>query len=172
MTIAIGTYIKILDRAGSSTGYAFQNFHSGETRTYNNENYVFAAFGFSGGTVDLQAGNISASLVFAANELDLAALLCISGSGFTVRSMARFRPNVPILGMTMDERTAQQLTLSWGVIPYTITGELGYETRIKNAMRVAIVEGHIKPGDLIGVLAGITGNSPATDVLRIMRVPS
>lgn len=71
MTIAIGTYIKILDRAGSSTGYAFQNFHSGETRTYNNENYVFAAFGFSGGTVDLQAGNISASLVFAANELDL-----------------------------------------------------------------------------------------------------
>ncbi len=71
MTIAIGTYIKILDRAGFSTGYAFQNFHSGETRTYNNENYVFAAFGFSGGTVDLQAGNISASLVFAANELDL-----------------------------------------------------------------------------------------------------
>ena len=107
----------------------------------------------------------------AANELDLAALLCISGSGFTVRSMARFRPNVPILGMTMDERTAQQLTLSWGVTPYTITGELGYETRIENAINVAIAEGHVKANDLIGVLAGITGDSPATDVLRIMRVP-
>ena len=107
----------------------------------------------------------------AANELDLAALLCISGSGFTVRSMARFRPNVPILGMTMDERTAQQLTLSWGVTPYTITGELGYETRIENAINVAIAEGHVKVNDLIGVLAGITGDSPATDVLRIMRVP-
>ena len=107
----------------------------------------------------------------AANELDLAALLCISGSGFTVRSMARFRPNVPILGMTMDERTAQQLTLSWGVTPYTITGELGYESRIKNALSVARAEGHIKSNDLIGVLAGITGDSPATDVLRIMRVP-
>ena len=104
----------------------------------------------------------------AANELDLAALLCISGSGFTVRSMARFRPNVPILGMTMDERTAQQLTLSWGVTPYTITGELGYETRIENAINVAIAEGHVKANDLIGVLAGITGDSPATDVLRIM----
>ena len=107
----------------------------------------------------------------AANELDLAALLCISGSGFTVRSMARFRPNVPILGMTMDERTAQQLTLSWGVTPYTITGELGYETRIENAINVAVAEGHVKANDLIGVLAGITGDSPATDVLRIMRVP-
>ena len=107
----------------------------------------------------------------AANELELAALLCISGSGFTVRSMARFRPNVPILGMTMDERTAQQLTLSWGVTPITITGELGYETRIKNAIEMAKSEGHLETNDLIGVLAGITGDSPATDVLRIMRVP-
>jgi pyruvate kinase len=107
----------------------------------------------------------------AANELDLAALLCISGSGFTVRSMARFRPNVPILGMTMDERTAQQLTLSWGVTPFTITAELGYETRIKNAIDRAKSEGHLQSNDLIGVLAGITGDSPATDVLRILRVP-
>ena len=73
--------------------------------------------------------------------------------------------------MTMDERTAQQLTLSWGVTPYTITGELSYETRIENAINVAIAEGHVKANDLIGVLAGITGDSPATDVLRIMRVP-
>ncbi|GIR35031.1 MAG: hypothetical protein CM15mP49_04160 [Actinomycetota bacterium] len=55
--------------------------------------------------------------------------------------------------------------------PYTITGELGYETRIENAINVAIAEGHVKANDLIGVLAGITGDSPATDVLRIMRVP-
>lgn len=106
----------------------------------------------------------------AANELDLAALLCISGSGFTVRSMARFRPNVAILGVTMDERTAQQLTMSWGVTPLTITSDLGYEARISNAIEMAKSEGHLKSNDLIGVLAGITGDSPATDVLRIMRV--
>jgi len=32
-------------------------------------------------------------------------------------------------------------------------------------------EGHLQSNDLIGVLAGITGDSPATDVLRILRVP-
>tara|TARA_B100000287_G_scaffold435428_1_gene503679 strand:- start:2046 stop:3488 length:1443 start_codon:yes stop_codon:yes gene_type:complete len=106
----------------------------------------------------------------AANELDLAALLCISGSGFTVRSMARFRPNVPILGMTMDERTAQQLTLSWGVTPFCIETAMGYEERIGNAIDTAKSEGILQSNDLIGVLAGITGDSPATDVLRIMRV--
>ena len=106
----------------------------------------------------------------AANELDLAALLCISGSGFTVRSMARFRPNVPILGMTMDERTAQQLTLSWGVTPFCIDSAMGYEERIGNAISTAKSQGILQANDLIGVLAGITGDSPATDVLRIMRV--
>ncbi len=71
MTVAIGTYIKLLDHTGAPAGYGFQNFYHGETRTYISESYVFAAFGFSGGTVDLQAANISANLVFAVNQLDL-----------------------------------------------------------------------------------------------------
>ena len=71
MTVAIGTYVKLLNPNGSSTGYLFQNFFQGETRTFNSENYVFGAFGFSGATLDLQAANISANLVFALNELAL-----------------------------------------------------------------------------------------------------
>ena len=72
MTLAIGTYIKVLRNGGSVLGYGFQNFHANETRTYNNDIYIFASFGFSGGTVDLEAGNINASLIFAVNSLDLA----------------------------------------------------------------------------------------------------
>ena len=71
MTVAIGTYIKLLNPDGSSTGYLFQNFFQGETRTFNSETYVFGAFGFSGATLDLQAANISANLVFALSELAL-----------------------------------------------------------------------------------------------------
>ena len=71
MTVAIGTYIKLLNPNGSSTGYLFQNFFQGETRTFNSDNYVFGAFGFSGATLDLQAANISANLVFALSELAL-----------------------------------------------------------------------------------------------------
>lgn len=105
-----------------------------------------------------------------ANELDLAALLCISGSGFTVRSMARFRPQVPILGMTTDERTAQQLTLSWGVTPVVIEPEWSYEFRVNKAVEHAKARGLIRSGELIGVLAGMAGDARATDVLRVMRV--
>lgn len=69
--LAIGTYVRILDRDGKRTGYAFQNFFQGESRSYNGDSYVFAGFGFSGGTLDLQSGSITAALVFAVNELDL-----------------------------------------------------------------------------------------------------
>jgi hypothetical protein len=71
MTIAIGTYIHLISAQGTDTGFLFQNFHHGEQRTYNGKNYMYAAFGFSGGTVDIQAGNIDASIVFAVNQLDL-----------------------------------------------------------------------------------------------------
>lgn len=69
--LAIGTYIRLTDGEGAPTGYQFQNFHVGETRSYNGTGYMYAGFGFSGGTLDLEAGNVSASLVFAVNELDL-----------------------------------------------------------------------------------------------------
>src|SRR5690606_29991069 len=47
-----------------------------------------------------------------AEELDLRTLLCISGSGFTVRSMARFRPRAQILGFSHNPSTVRQLAAS------------------------------------------------------------
>ena len=71
MSIAIGSYIKLTDAEGVPTGYQFQNFHVGETRSYSGTGYMYAGFGFSGGTLDLEAGNVTANLVFSANALDL-----------------------------------------------------------------------------------------------------
>lgn len=67
--IAIGTYIRFQLPTGAETGYAFQNFHSGDTRSYQGVDYTYAGFGFSGSSVDLQGSNIQASLVFAVSNL-------------------------------------------------------------------------------------------------------
>jgi hypothetical protein len=69
--IAIGTFVKLLDENGADTGFNFQNFFQGEDRVYNGDTYTFGGFGFSGGTLDLEGGNISASLVFSVGELSL-----------------------------------------------------------------------------------------------------
>jgi hypothetical protein len=67
--IAIGTYIKFQLPSGGATGYAFQNFHANEARSYAGTSYVYAGFGFSGSSVDLQGSNIRAQLVFSLNQL-------------------------------------------------------------------------------------------------------
>lgn len=68
-SIAIGTYIKFQLPSGASTSYAFQNFHAGETRSYDGTTYIYAGFGFSGTNVDLKGSNIRAGLVFAVSQL-------------------------------------------------------------------------------------------------------
>ena len=105
-----------------------------------------------------------------ASEKSLAALLCISGSGRTVRSMARFRPQCPILGFSTDPRVIQQLTLSWGVKVIKSTSIDSYEERVREAIHLAQEQGYIREGDVVGVLAGLSRHSRATDVFRLVTV--
>jgi len=69
--IAIGTYLKLIDATGADTGFNFQNFFQDEARVYEGDSYIFGGFGFSGGTLDLEGGNISANLVVSFGELSL-----------------------------------------------------------------------------------------------------
>ena len=71
MSIAIGTYVSFQERGGAYTDNDFQNFHAGETRTYNGREFIYGAFGFSGAAVDLNGANIQAQLVFGLNPLIL-----------------------------------------------------------------------------------------------------
>ena len=107
----------------------------------------------------------------ATQELGVQNVLCISGSGFTVRSMARFRPEDNILGFSVNEATVQQLTLSWGTTPMLMGKGGTNEEMVAEAMRLAKSAGHIRPGELVGVLAGSDSRAQATNVLRIERVP-
>ena len=107
----------------------------------------------------------------ATQELGVQNVLCISGSGFTVRSMARFRPEANILGFSLNEATVQQLTLSWGTTPMLMGKGGTNEEMVAEAMRLAKSAGHIRPGELVGVLAGSDSRAQATNVLRVERVP-
>ena len=105
-----------------------------------------------------------------AQELDAKAILCLTRTGFTVRAIARYRPRTPILGFTPDERVRQQLSISWGATPLTLSGFADNEEMVREAVQVARDDGHVRNGDIVVVLAGIDGRSRTTDVLRVIRV--
>ena len=106
----------------------------------------------------------------ALTELGIGTILCISGSGFTVRSMARFRPGARILGLSSNERTVRQLTLSWGTEPFHLSEDGDIERRVFAALNMARDQGHVAADELVAVLAGTDVRSRSTNVLRVERV--
>jgi pyruvate kinase len=107
----------------------------------------------------------------AASELGLSTIVCISGSGFTVRSMARFRPTARILGFSHNPRTVKQLTLSWGTTSIQLDAGGSNEEMVRRALMLARDGGYVRAGELVAVLAGMSTAARSTNVLRVETVP-
>ncbi len=106
-----------------------------------------------------------------ATDTDAEAIICLSRSGFTVRSVARFRPTVPLFGMTFDDRTANQLSLSWGTRPLIFNEQATPAATAEEAVATAARVGVVRSGDTVVVVSGSSAATHATDTLRVLRVP-
>ncbi|KYJ87074.1 pyruvate kinase [Sulfurovum riftiae] len=60
---------------------------------------------------------IDESAVRLSKSLDCSGIIAMTASGGTAKKAARYRPSQPIYAVTHDQRTAQSLTLVWGVVP-------------------------------------------------------
>lgn len=65
---------------------------------------------------------IAKAAFHASKELDVAAILTPTESGFTARNVSRFKPGCPILAVTGDAAMVQMLQLVRGVFPVLDTG--------------------------------------------------
>ena len=107
----------------------------------------------------------------AADSLGISTILAISGTGFTVRSMARFRPQARIIGMSHNARTVQQLTMSWGTTPVLVNDRGSNDEMVRQAVTVARDRDFARSGEIVAVLAGSDNRSRSANVLRLERVP-
>ena len=107
----------------------------------------------------------------AADGLGISTILAISGTGFTVRSMARFRPQARIIGLSHNERTLHQLTLSWGTTPVLVTDKGSNDEMVRQAVEMARDRDFVRSGEVVAVLAGADNRSRSANVLRLERVP-
>jgi len=101
-------------------------------------------------------------------DLEVAAIITVSSSGHTARTISKFRPDKPIICATLTEKTRLQLALSWGVYP--ITSELKNTTDelFKHAVDRAVEEGYVTCGDIVAITAGAPmGVSGTTNILKI-----
>ncbi len=107
----------------------------------------------------------------AAADMGANAIICITRSGFTARAIARFRPEARILAYSPDPRTVHQLTMSWGATPLNSDAHGTFTEMASWAIDDAQRTGLVRSGDVVVLLAGTSETSPATDTVRLVRVP-
>jgi pyruvate kinase len=111
---------------------------------------------------------ISGAVTTMAKDLDAAAIISLSESGFTSRLISKHRPECPILAITGSERAARRLSMNWGVAAVLYTGESGDQAKIQFASECVQQMGFAQAGDSIIVTAGHTQRSGGTDMIRVI----
>jgi len=127
--------------------------------------------GPSDGAVEI-ADVIAAAAVHAASKLGEGRIVAFSQGGFTARRLARYRPAVPTLVFTTDERVARRMQLLWGTRPIRLEHEVQHrEDLIQVVERELLIRRLIRPGECVILLMGYPiQEKPLTNLLRIHRI--
>jgi pyruvate kinase len=104
-----------------------------------------------------------------ARKLDAAAIITHTETGYTSRSISKYRPRCPILALSSNESVVRRLALNWGVTGVLFTGDGGDEERTLFGIERARQLG-AKAGDVVVVTAGISREAGSTNRISVMTV--
>ncbi|HEV8424949.1 MAG TPA: pyruvate kinase [Actinomycetes bacterium] len=117
------------------------------------------------------AATVCKAAVQVATDLGARAIVAFTESGVTARYVSRFRPRVPIIGLTTSEAARRRMALYWGVeavSPLDVSTDLG-EMIAAGDERI-IEECMIDAGELIVVVAGTPGGRGETNRVIVHQV--
>ena len=134
-----------------------------------------AALGLQEVSGDVPLRRITAAITGAAwraaVEQDVSAIIACTHSGATARAISRFRPSMPIIAVTPNERTVRQLAMSWGVEAVLSERSADTDDDIWLAVQQVVGAGYVAPGDVVVVIAGSPYEQGAVaDTMRIVRI--
>lgn len=113
---------------------------------------------------------IAAATVAAVKMLGAPLVVVVTKSGFSARIVSSHRPPVPILALTDNPRTRNQLALVWGVIPHIADAAPTY-TEMAEVGKVVVRElGLAAAGDRVIFTAGHPFGIPGTTNLLKVEV--
>ncbi len=114
------------------------------------------------------ADAISAAARTVAETLNLAAIVCYTGSGSTGLRAARERPRQPIIALTPIAATGRRLAVVWGLHCVLTSDAEDLDEMVEKACGIAYRENIAKPGQRIIISAGVPLGTPgATNMLRV-----
>lgn len=103
-----------------------------------------------------------------AQDLDAAAIITSTQSGFTSKAISKFRPKAPIIAVTTTEAVRRKLALEWGVYPIIAPQSHSTDEIIEHAINAAMTHNYVNEGDLVIITGGIpVGLTGTTNMLKV-----
>ena len=114
---------------------------------------------------------ISHATCTTAKDLNAAAIITVTISGFTAGMISKYKPSCPIIACSVSPKICRQMNLYWGVTPVWIPRENSADDLFDDAVRAAQEAGYIKKGDTVVLTAGVPlGVSGRTNMIRVVEV--
>jgi pyruvate kinase len=120
------------------------------------------------GPSNLMTEAISQAAITMATHLEAAAMITLTESGFTTRSISKYRPPCPILAVTTWPDVVSRLSMNWGVTAMRFEGERSDDAMIQFAVERGRELGCLQAGDVVVVTTGIDRTTGSTDTIRVI----
>jgi pyruvate kinase len=118
------------------------------------------------------AETICESIAHSAEDLPMGAIAVFTETGNTARMISKYRPKVPLYAFTHSEPVVRRMNLYWGVHPVRCRQAHSAEQMVTMAEQDLVRRGLLKPGDVLGVVAGTRQLSGSTNLMRLHVVTS
>jgi pyruvate kinase len=111
---------------------------------------------------------VSQAAIAMARHLDAAAILTLTESGFTSRSISKYRPGCPILAISGSPKVVRMLSMNWGVTAMLAEDAHTDDELIEFGLARGRELGHIRRGDVVVATAGISRKTGSTNLIRVI----
>ena len=115
---------------------------------------------------------ISYATCTTAADLKASLIVNVTFSGFTTRTVAKFRPACPLLAITASQTVYRQMSLIHGCVPLLREDDKDlYNDVFEYSLKYAKESGLAKDGDMIVIVAGVpVGMAGTTNTIRVASV--
>ncbi|HWF13635.1 MAG TPA: pyruvate kinase [Candidatus Acidoferrales bacterium] len=100
------------------------------------------------------AETASELICHASEELHMRVIAVFTETGSTARLISKHRPRRPIIAFSTIQETRRRMSLNWGVVPRTIGKVQDIEELVQVAEKKLLEEKLVRPGDVVGIVAG------------------
>jgi pyruvate kinase len=115
--------------------------------------------------------SISFTACQVAEQVGAEAVVCLTNSGATARSIARHRPDMPIYAFTDRERVVDRLGILWGTRAFAIPFQNDTDQGVELVHHELTERGLVDPGDHIVLTAGMPlPRHGRTNMIHVSRV--